>query len=216
MSLILGPTPDQNYTVEMHYFYYPPTIVQGQIISTGNLTGGTLYNNGVHQNIPLSGGSGNGVTADILVAGQTVTACTIKFGGNFYAVGDVLTVEGSPLFGPDDVFSFKLDGVSSSAASVSLKNIKVVPNPYIAHYSAMVETGEGESILEFQKVPDKCTIRIYTLAGDLVKTIDHDDGSGTARWDLMSKDNIQVASGIYLFHVESSYGEHLGRFAVIR
>jgi len=142
----------------------------------------------------------------------------MSFDGDVYnpSDGDVLTVEGAPVFGPDDVFSFKMDGISNSSASASLKNIKVVPNPYIAHYSAMVETGEGESVLEFQKVPDKCTIRIYTLAGDLVTTIDHDDGSGTARWDLMSKDNIQVASGIYLFHVESSYGEHLGRFAVIK
>jgi hypothetical protein len=80
----------------------------------------------------------------------------------------------------------------------------------------MVETGLDESILEFQNIPDKCTIRIYTLAGDLVRTIEHNDGSGVARWDLLTSNAQQVASGIYIYHVDSPYGEHLGRFAVVK
>lgn len=131
--------------------------------------------------------------------------------------GDVLTIDRAPLNGPGDLFTFKIDGVNAAQASANLKNIRVVPNPYFAQYSAMVETGEGEAVIEFQKVPDECTIRIYTLSGDLVKTIYHSSSEGgTARWDLKSKDQIQVSSGIYLFHVESPYGEHLGRFAVIK
>jgi hypothetical protein len=82
-------------------------------------------------------------------------------------VGDVFTVEGAPLNGPDDNFAFKVDGISTADASAEMKNIRVVPNPYFARYSAMVETAEGQSVLEFQSVPNECTIRIYTLAGDL-------------------------------------------------
>lgn len=91
LSMILAPTPDQNYTIELHYFYYPPTIVQGQITLLSGLTGGSLYTNGVYQNVALTGGSGANATADIVVAGQTVTSCTLKFGGNFYVVGDILS-----------------------------------------------------------------------------------------------------------------------------
>jgi hypothetical protein len=91
MSLILGPTPDQNYKIEMHYFYYPPTIVQGQITGLGALSAGSLYTNGIYQNVPLTGGSGNGAYADITIQGQTVISCNLRFGGNFYAVGDVLS-----------------------------------------------------------------------------------------------------------------------------
>jgi hypothetical protein len=91
MSLLLGPTPDQNYSVEMHYFYYPPTIVQGQITAHDTLVAGSLYTNGVYQNVPLTGGSGSGAYADIVVSGQRVTEVTLKFGGNFYVVGDVLS-----------------------------------------------------------------------------------------------------------------------------
>jgi hypothetical protein len=73
----------------MQYFYYPPTIVQGQISILGTVTAGSLYTNGLYQNIPLTGGSGSGATADILIASGAVTTVTLKFGGQFYKVGDV-------------------------------------------------------------------------------------------------------------------------------
>jgi hypothetical protein len=129
---------------------------------------------------------------------------------------DIYTIEGAPLNGPDDVFTFKVDGIDTSAAKNALGDIRVVPDPYFVKYSSMVETSPGESVLEFQNIPNGCTIRIYTLAGDLVRTIEHTDGTGTERWDLLSGDAQQVASGIYLYHVESPYGEHLGRFAIIK
>jgi len=91
MTLMVAPTPDQSYPVEMHYFYYPPTIVQGQIATFGTITGGSLYTNGIYQNVPLTGGSGANATADIVVTGGTVVSCTLKFGGNFYIVGDILS-----------------------------------------------------------------------------------------------------------------------------
>jgi len=43
LSMILGPTPDQNYAVELHYFYYPPTIVQGQISTFNIINAGSAY-----------------------------------------------------------------------------------------------------------------------------------------------------------------------------
>jgi len=91
MTYILAPTPDQNYTVEMHYFYYPPTIVQGQINGTSLTNPGALYTNGIYQNVPLTGGSGANATADIVISGGVVTSCSVTFGGNFYVVGDILS-----------------------------------------------------------------------------------------------------------------------------
>jgi hypothetical protein len=91
LSVIVGPTPDQGYEVEMHYFYYPPTIVQGQISGIGGITGGSGYISGLYQNVALTGGSGANAVADILVVGGAVTNVTITNGGNFYVVGDVLS-----------------------------------------------------------------------------------------------------------------------------
>ncbi len=132
------------------------------------------------------------------------------------SVGDVFTIEGAPLNGPQDNFTFAVDGISAAGASADLEKIKVVPDPYIAQYSAMVETVAGEAALEFQNVPTECTIRIYTLSGNLVQTLKHSDGTGSERWNLLSGSRQQVASGIYIYHVESTFGEKIGRFAVIK
>ena len=91
MTLMMAPTPDRDYNVEMHYYYYPPTIVQGQIELTKDLVGGSLYTNGIYQNVQLTGGSGVGATADIVIVGGSVTSCTIQFGGNFYVANDILS-----------------------------------------------------------------------------------------------------------------------------
>jgi hypothetical protein len=91
MTLMVAPTPDQDYTVEMHYFYYPPTIVQGQATTLAIANPGSGYSNGVYQNVALTGGSGANATADIVVVGGAVVSCTLTFGGNFYVVGDTLS-----------------------------------------------------------------------------------------------------------------------------
>jgi len=113
MSVLLGPTPDQNYVAELHYFYYPPTIVQGVISFLGTITGGSLYTSGTYTEIPLTGGSGANATATITIVGGIVTACTINNGGSFYVVGDVLS------FNPSSVGVGTGSGFSIPVASVS-------------------------------------------------------------------------------------------------
>jgi hypothetical protein len=118
MTLFLGPTPDQSYSVEMHYFYYPPTIIQGQITTVSNLVGGSLYINGVYQNVPLTGGSGSGAVADIVISGGAVTSVNITFGGNFYVVGDVLSAATSSLGGnASGLFSVTVATVSNATGT---------------------------------------------------------------------------------------------------
>ena len=112
MTLMVAPTPDQAYPVEMHYYYYPPTIVQGQINGIGSVTGGSLYTNGIYQNVPLTGGSGANATADIVIIGQQVVSCTLKFGGNFYIVGDVLSC--SSLGNTGSGFAITVSSISNS------------------------------------------------------------------------------------------------------
>lgn len=119
MSLILGPTPDANYTVEMHYYYYPPTIIQGQItlLNTASFTPGAAYTNGLYQNVALTGGSGSGAYADILIVGGVVTSVTLKFGGNFYKVGDTLSATTTNLGGSGSGFSIAVTQISNSTGT---------------------------------------------------------------------------------------------------
>ena len=99
LSYALGPIPDQNYGVILSYFYYPPTIVQGEIATFGaTITGGTNYSPGVYINVPLTGGSGMGATANIVVSNTgAVTSVELDNGGQFYVVGDVLSASTSYL-----------------------------------------------------------------------------------------------------------------------
>lgn len=123
LSYILAPTPDANYVVELHYFYYPISIVQGAlpanaVVPAGSITtAGSLYTNGTYTNVPLTGGSGFGATANITVVGQIVTSCAITNGGNFYVVGDILsfsnTYTGSSGFG----FVYTISSVNNSAGT---------------------------------------------------------------------------------------------------
>jgi len=119
MSLILGPTPDVDYGVEMHYYYYPPTIVQGQIttLNTASFSSGASYTNGVYQNIPLTGGSGSGAYADIVINNGSIASVTLKFGGNFYAVGDVLSASTSTIGNSGSGFSISVTAVSNTAGT---------------------------------------------------------------------------------------------------
>jgi hypothetical protein len=106
------------------------------------------------------------------------------------------------------------------------KNVYVVPNPFRQHSRL---TGQGERYrMEFIGIPGICTIKIYTLTGDVVQEIRHDDGSGSAAWGSVTKLDYQlnkwtlgVAPGIYLYRVESHVPGHegesyIGKFAIVK
>jgi len=116
LSFILGPTPDANYDVELHYFYYPISITQSAV-SSGTITGGSGYVNGSYNNVSLSGGSGTGLIANITVAGNVVTSVNIKNQGNFYAVGDILTATSASLGGSGSGFQYTVTSVDNSVGT---------------------------------------------------------------------------------------------------
>ncbi len=128
--------------------------------------------------------------------------------------GDVFTIKGAPLNSADDEFYFSAPLVDEELATQEMADIKVVPNPYIAY--AEWEHEAGERRIEFIHLPNEATIRIFTLAGDLVVTLRHSDGTGTASWDVQSINEQSVAPGIYYYHVESPYGNKIGKFAIIK
>jgi hypothetical protein len=113
LSFILGPTPDASYNAELHYFYYPISIVQGAI-SSGTITPGSGYINNLYSNVPITGGSGSGATANITVAGNVVTNVRFNNLGNFYVVGDVVSAATSNLGGTGSGFQFTISAVDNT------------------------------------------------------------------------------------------------------
>ncbi|GMU96182.1 T9SS type A sorting domain-containing protein [Ignavibacterium album] len=98
----------------------------------------------------------------------------------------------------------------------SLSQVKVVPNPYIVANGW--EQGDERQI-QFTHLPLKATIRILNSAGDLVKTIYHEQSNSIApsiaKWDLKNENQQLVAPGLYFFHVESAEGSASGKFIII-
>lgn len=98
----------------------------------------------------------------------------------------------------------------------------VIPNPYVGSASFEAErfaiSGRGERRIEFRGLPEKCTIRIFTVRGELVQTLNHDNPlQGYESWDLRTKDNLDVAPGLYIFHVDAeNLGTKIGKFAIIK
>ena len=126
-------------------------------------------------------------------------------------------------------------------AKSAMDEIFVTPNPYVGQSKFdgrrdNDEKGDKSRRLWFANLPEKCTIRIYTLAGDLVDTIKHDGNSnyedvisvskasysglaasGIEPWDLLTRNNQIIASGVYLYSVEDEDGDvKVDKFVIIK
>ncbi|MFZ0390688.1 MAG: hypothetical protein WAN36_09555, partial [Calditrichia bacterium] len=142
------------------------------------------------------------------------------------AEGDVYHLELNTPFDNRDVFTFTTSGSfidPSREKNEFADHPYVVPNPYVAAASfepqRFAVSGRGERRIEFRGLPRHCTIRIYTITGELVKTIDHNGTllQGFASWDLRTKDNLEVAPGLYIYHVDAKdVGSYIGKFAIIK
>lgn len=124
-----------------------------------------------------------------------------------------------------DVYRFvaKTAHVLKKQEKAAFNNIKVVPNPYRGYAAfeskSIYNSGRAERALHFTHLPAKCTIRIYTINGELVKKIEHDTdiANGTENWNMLSKDNLAISYGIYIYYVDApGVGQKTGKFAVIK
>lgn len=134
--------------------------------------------------------------------------------------GDVYTMD---VYGREltesDVYIIDTSAAKIEATKADLDRIKVVPNPYIIN--AAWDEKSHEHKITFTHLPAECTIRIYTLAGDLVQELEHSSGEanirgGTESWDLFSKSGQSVVSGIYIYLVQSDVGNKIGKFAILK
>ncbi len=121
----------------------------------------------------------------------------------------------------------------SSADEVAQKDLKVIvyPNPYRidAGYRSLGYEGRTEldrpddrvRAIHFANLPPKCTIRIFTLDGDLVREIEHnyapsDPNASHETWNLITRNTQLVVSGLYYWTVESEDGEtQIGKLVII-
>ena len=140
-------------------------------------------------------------------------------------LGDTFRVAINRPFSMEDLYSFTSlsSTINPDSAKSKLGSIAVVPNPYIVAASweprHQYQSGRGPRKIDFINLPNKCTIKIFTLSGYFVNEIHHDDvnENGAESWNLLSKDNLEISYGVYLYHVDApGVGETTGKFAVIK
>ncbi|CAN5593172.1 hypothetical protein BH23BAC4_BH23BAC4_00870 [soil metagenome] len=111
------------------------------------------------------------------------------------------------------------------AGPVDSFDVYAIPNPYV-YGDPQRSFGLNDPYrVEFRNLPERATIRIYTVSGDLIRTLRHGPDSrgnlsGTIAWDQKSESGLIVAPGLYIFHVSSDteglVGRLTGRVMLIR
>lgn len=148
-------------------------------------------------------------------------------------VGSV--VIGSPNFSADVVEEYWERG------GIAADSVRVIayPNPYkisfedaqgarTTYFEQGYEGDFGQEVLReedrrihFINVPSDATINIYSLDGDLIRTLNHPDPylssySSEIAWDLVSRNTQAVTSGIYIYRVDSKLGSQVGKLVIIK
>jgi len=129
---------------------------------------------------------------------------------------------------PQDTFKIFSYPFDTKKDKYSLDNIRVVPNPYFIR--ASWDRNKVDRKIWFQGLPSQCTIRIFNIAGLLVKTIEHNEliispikvrsessGPGAHAWNFSSDEGTDVASGLYIYQVVTPDKKHkVGKFAIVK
>ena len=156
--------------------------------------------------------------------GETDSVFYKKYGRRI-GEGDTLYLYTDMPFTSKFKYTFKVRGqkIDNNTAKESLENIKVVPNPYVVTslYDPQnpYSTGRGLRNIQFIHLPQNCTINIYSVDGSLVRTIEHNASmrDGSEKWNLQNKDNMEVAYGVYIYHVDApGVGDHIGKIMLIK
>ena len=112
---------------------------------------------------------------------------------------------GSGENGGKPMYGWSMDDIATKVGSQdqlkeALALINVVPNPYLAF--SEYERNKLDNRVKITNLPERCTIRIYTSNGKLVKTIKKDNPLTYQDWTLTNHADIPVSGGMYLIHIE--------------
>ena len=120
-----------------------------------------------------------------------------------------------------DLYAINTEGYGATQpegdrARERLEDIGIVPNPYLG--ASDYEVSQLTNEVRFTNMPDVATIRVFTLNGTLIKTLEKNSpGIATISWDMVTEYNLPIASGFYLIHITvPDVGETVQKFAVVK
>mgnify|MGYP006411466753 FL=1 len=144
-----------------------------------------------------------------------------------YGDGDSLFISMVKPFRKGDTFTFTAPQpqIDETLAKNNINNVRVVPNPYFSAHEFEsplppgIVSGRGERKIFFKNVPNDAFIHIYSSRGQHINTLNPNENmfDGTITWNLKTKENLNIAYGVYFYVVESEMGgQSSGKFAVIK
>lgn len=133
---------------------------------------------------------------------DSATWSWVFFASKFKTGDDMKIIYNNPLQIGKDVFTFTIDKnkYSAALAKQNVNAINVFPNPYYGVNSQ--ETSKYARYVTFNHLPGTATIRIFNLAGIMVRTINHTNGTQFQQWDLNNDSGLPVASGLYIVYID--------------
>jgi hypothetical protein len=92
---------------------------------------------------------------------------------------------------------------NNKVAKNALDLIKIVPNPYYG--SNNYEKDQVDQRVRITNLPTKCNISIYNVSGTLIRQVSLDSDINVTGWDwdLKNNDNVAIASGVYIVHIDA-------------
>ena len=165
-------------------------------------------------------GVGHEIIARLVLVGWNVGTAP-PYDPDMPELGTVLRIVTSKPNQPGDVHTFTTEGYAATEFDLATKQLRledigIVPNPYKG--ASSYEVGKFTDEVRFTNLPDEATIRVFTLNGTLIKTINKQSpGVATIPWNLTTDHNLPIASGMYLINVEvPGVGSHTLKFAVVK
>jgi hypothetical protein len=115
ITLMVAPAPAAAQNIEIHYYSYPTSIIQGPIITLSFTTTGDGYVDGIYYNVPLLNGTGSSATlSQVAVAGGVVQSVTLGASGSDYIIGDTLSISNSYLGGTGSGATFTVSSTNGT------------------------------------------------------------------------------------------------------
>jgi len=198
---------DQNSQWDLHNLTSPPNPALPNngdqqfnytwILNTTYDPTGTMYGNGTGGSIDFFSGPG-----DAVYDAMWAIWVDDRHNGGMLAEQSTFTLVPNFVNNDADVFSWAAPAAVSfdaSAARADVSQLNVFPNPYYGFNRA--ETSKFARFVTFNHMPPRAEIRIFNLAGALVKSIMKDDATQFTTWDLTNSSGLPVASGLYIVYV---------------
>ena len=130
-----------------------------------------------------------------------------------YTVTVPFIVPGYPLYYEFSTPKAIIGSTQLASSRGDMDKIRVVPNPYYGYNQNQSSISEG--FVTFRRLPKKCSIKIYSLNGDMIRKLDKDNEDPTLKWDLRNLENIPVASGMYIVLINAGgIGQKIIKLAV--